>query len=157
MIAEILRLVAVTEMLAQRDEQIAVVRLHNAATIVIAGRQRPFLPEDDRDVVEAAVGVVQPCPRHGGKAAATGTLGEAEIDRLVLGEAAVEHDVVQAALAGRRDLRHALQRRGQLAIRRCDPHAAGPLGHQQPGIRQEDQRPGIDQSACDGLNLKLSG
>src|SRR4051794_26355402 len=127
MIAEILRLVAVAEMLAQRDEQIAVVRLHDAATIVIAGRQRPFLPEDDLDVIEPAVGVVQSCPRYGGTAAATGTLGEAEIDGLVLCVGLVDDDVEQPALARGPDLRHALQRRRKLAFRRDDAHAARPL------------------------------
>src|SRR5204863_233994 len=36
MIAEILRLVAIAEMFAQRDEQIAVVGLHDAAAVMIA-------------------------------------------------------------------------------------------------------------------------
>ena len=90
MIAEILRLVAVGEMFAQRDEQIAVVGLHDAAAIMIARRQRPFLAEDDLDVVEPAVAVVQLGARDRGAAAAAGALGEAEIDGLVLRKGFVE-------------------------------------------------------------------
>ncbi len=54
MIGETLRVVAVGEMLAQRDEQIAVVGLRDAAAIMIARRQRPLLAEDDLDLVEPA-------------------------------------------------------------------------------------------------------
>ena len=52
MIAEILRLVAMAEMIAERDEQIAVGGLRDAAAIVIAARQRPVLAEDHLDLVE---------------------------------------------------------------------------------------------------------
>src|SRR5437879_6285772 len=99
MVAEILRLIAVTEMLAQRDEQIAVVCLHDAAAIVIARRQRSLLPEDDLDIVKPSVGITQLCPRHGCTAAATGSLGEAEIDGFALRVGFVEDDVEQSALA----------------------------------------------------------
>jgi len=46
---------------------------------VIARRQRSLLPEDDFDIVEPAIGVVQLCPYYRGTAAATGSLGKAEI------------------------------------------------------------------------------
>ena len=123
---------------------------------MVAARQRPVLTEDHLDVVELAV-VGKRRARHRGARAAAGRLGEAEIDHLVLREAAVEHDVVQAALAGRHDLRHALQRRGQLAVRRHDPHAAGPLGHQHAAVRQEGQRPRMRQPSDHGLDLEIAG
>src|SRR4051794_11700942 len=73
-VAEILRLIAGGKMLAQGCEQIAVIGLHDAATIVIARRQRALLAEDDFEVVEPAAAVVQLCPRQCGTAAATGAL-----------------------------------------------------------------------------------
>ena len=143
MIAEILRLVAVGEMFAQRDEQIAVVGLRDAAAVMIARRQRPLLTEDDLDVVEAAVAVVQFRARDRGASAAVGALGEAEIDRPVLRKGFVGDDVEQAALAGRPDVGHALERRRELPFRRDDAHAARPLGHQHRSVGQERQRPRI--------------
>jgi hypothetical protein len=66
---------------------------------VIARRQRSFLPEDDLDVVEPAIGVVQLRARHRGTATATGSLRKAEINGLVLRIGFVEDDVEQSALA----------------------------------------------------------
>src|SRR5207245_2288818 len=99
MIGKVLRLVAMAEMFAQRDKQIAVTCLHDAAAIVIARRQRSFLAEDDFDIVKPAIGVVQFCPRYRGTAAATGSLGKAEINGVVLPIGFVEDDVEQSALA----------------------------------------------------------
>ena len=99
MIGKVLRLVAMAEMFAQRDKQIAVTCLHDAAAVVIARRQRSFLAEDDFDIVKPAIGVVQFCPRYRGTAAATGSLGKAEINGVVLPIGFIEHDVEQSALA----------------------------------------------------------
>jgi hypothetical protein len=66
---------------------------------VIARRQRSVLPEDDLDLVEPAIGIVQLCPRHHGSATATGSLGKAEIDGLVLRIGFVEDNIEQSALA----------------------------------------------------------
>src|SRR5262245_43542987 len=49
MVAEILRLVAKTEVIAGREKEIAVRSLHDAAAEVIAARRRPFLLEDGLD------------------------------------------------------------------------------------------------------------
>ena len=98
-------------MLTERDEQIAVVSLRNAAAVVIARRRRSFLAEDDPGVVEAAASVVQFCTRDRGPSAAVGPFGEAEIDGLVLRKGFVDGDVEQATLAGRPDLGHALEGR----------------------------------------------
>jgi hypothetical protein len=51
---------------------------------MIARRQRPFLPEDDPDLVEPAAAGVQLRPRDRGAAAAAGALSETEINGLVL-------------------------------------------------------------------------
>jgi hypothetical protein len=47
MVAEVLRLIAMREVFAERQEQIAVACLYNAAAIVASGRQRPVLPKND--------------------------------------------------------------------------------------------------------------
>ena len=104
-------------MFAEREQQIAVAPLHDAAAEVIAARERAFLAEDHLHVVELrrlAVGETR--ARHRGAPAARCRFGEAEIDRLVGGEVAVERDIVQAALAGRADRRHAGNRRRKLAV-----------------------------------------
>ena len=111
-------------MLAQRNEQVAVAGLHDAAAIVIARGRRPVLPEDDPEIVKPAAGVVQFRPRHGGTAAAAGPFGEAEIDRPVLGIGPVDNHVEQSALAGRPDLGHPLERRGEHAIAADHAHTA---------------------------------
>ena len=51
---ELLRLVAVGEVLAHRQEQIAVRALRDAAAEMVAARQRAVLVEDHLDVVELA-------------------------------------------------------------------------------------------------------
>src|SRR5258708_12171345 len=103
-------------MFAKRDKQIAVACLRDTATIGIARGQRSFLPEDDFDVVEPAIGVVQLCPRHRGTAPATGSLGIAEINRPVLRKGFVQDDVEQSALARGPDLGDAFQRRRKLPL-----------------------------------------
>src|SRR5262249_61689080 len=52
-VAEILRLVAICEMLPEREEQVVVGGQRDAAAEMVAARQRPLLAEDHLDVVEA--------------------------------------------------------------------------------------------------------
>src|SRR5437660_12880387 len=52
MVGEILRLVTVGEVLAQREPEIAVAALPDTAAVVIAARQRTFLAEDHLHVIE---------------------------------------------------------------------------------------------------------
>ena len=59
--------------------------------------RRTFLAEDHLHVFEPVAGEAR--ARHRGAAAAVVRLGEAEIDGLVLREAAIERDVMQPALA----------------------------------------------------------
>src|SRR5436305_226483 len=88
-IGGILRLVAIGEVIAQREPQIAVAPLHDAATIMIAARQRTFLAEDQLDIVELRrLTVGEARARHRSAAAARRGLGEAEIDRLIRREVA---------------------------------------------------------------------
>ena len=143
-------------MLAQRDEQIAVVGLRDAAAVMIARRQRPLLAEDDLDLVELASAVVEFGARDRGASTAVGPLGKAEIDGLVLREGFVGDDVEQAALARRPHLGHALERRRDLSFARDDAHAARTLGHQHRAVGQERQRPRIDEAPCDGANLEFA-
>ena len=100
MIAEILRLIARGEMVAGGENEIAVGRLHDAATEMISVRERSVLLENDRDVVQPGCARVdQPGARQRGARTWSHGLGIAKIDRLVLPIAAVDDDVVQAALA----------------------------------------------------------
>src|SRR5438132_14206823 len=55
MVGEVLRLVAVREMLAEREEEIIIASLHDAAAEVITTRERTILMEDDGDVGERAL------------------------------------------------------------------------------------------------------
>ena len=131
MVGEVLRLVAIGEVIAHREQQIAVAALHDAAAEMIAARQRAFLAEDHLHVVELGASpsvsraraiAVRPPPRCG--------LGEAEIDRPVRREVAVEHDVVQSALAGARTCGTPATGGDSLPSRVDDAQAAGPLGDQ---------------------------
>src|SRR3981081_4438024 len=74
-------------------------------------------------------------------------LGEAEIDRVVFRKASVEHDVVQAALAYRKDLWQAGRAPRKLAVAGGDPHPAGSLREEDAAVRQEGERPGIADPA----------
>jgi hypothetical protein len=154
-VAEILRLVAIGEMIAKADEQIAVGGLRHAAAIVIAGGGRPFLAEDHFGLFERAVAEAR--PRHRGAAAAFHLIGIAQEDSPALGEAAVDDDIEQPALARRPDLRHPGQRRRQLAVLADKAQPAGPFGHQHAAVGQEGESPGIDEAARDGLDFQRSG
>src|SRR5262249_14833195 len=70
MIGVVRRFVAGAEMFAERDEQIAVIGLRYTAPIMVARRQRAFLPEDHLGLVEPAAAVVEFGARHRGAAAA---------------------------------------------------------------------------------------
>src|SRR3954454_11844634 len=105
MVAKVLCFFRENSVITHGQEQIAVRGLRNTTTEMIAGRQGPVLAEDHLGAVEPRrprFGELCPCQR--GASAAPGWLSEAEIDRPVLGEAAVERDIVQAALAAGKDL-----------------------------------------------------
>src|SRR5262245_17354731 len=77
-VGEVLRLLAREIMVAQRQEQAAVLRLRDPAAEVEAGRYRPLLLEDDLDVFEPGPAfVVEPGTRHCHLAAASRWFGEA--------------------------------------------------------------------------------
>ena len=155
-VAEVLRLLRMRAVIAQRQEQIVVRRLHDPAAEVPATRRRAVLAEDDFHVFQPVAG--QPRARHRGvPAAALMRLGEAEIDGLVLREIAVERDVVQPALARCINARHAGQRRREFALGADDAEPAGPLRHQQAAAGQEGERPGIGQSARGRLHREIAG
>jgi hypothetical protein len=121
-------------------------------------RRRPFLREDHLDVLEPRrVAVDEARTRHGGLTAAAGRNGEAEIDRAVLGEAAIEDHVMQAALIAREHGRHAGNRRRKLSIPRNDAQPAGALGDQHAAVRQKRDRPGVGQARSGGFDRQLVG
>src|SRR5436190_9933796 len=108
MICKVLRLIARGEMLAQGQEQVVVLRLHDAAAEMIAARERALLAEDDCQIGEPRRWLLdQPraCERRA-RAAARG-LGMAVIDRVIVGKGSVENDIVQPALTRCEHLRHA--------------------------------------------------
>ena len=157
MIAEVLRFVAVTKVFALCEKKIVVRRLDDAAAEVTPGRERPVLPVDHPDVVESRRGLVdEPRAKKRGAAAAVHRLGVADVDRAILDEAAVEDDVVQAALTHGEHGRHACDRWRQLAIARGDAQAAGLFGHQHSSVGQERNRPRIGKAADDGFNLEIA-
>src|SRR5215468_6880238 len=130
-VGEILRLVAGGEMLAGGQKERVVRRLRNAAAEIIAAGERTGLAEDHLDLIESGRAFIhQPSARQRGAPAAVHRLGVTEIDGVILGKAAVEHDVVQAALTRREDFRHAAERGRERAILGDDAHAPGPLGDQ---------------------------
>ena len=146
-------------MIAERDEQIAVARLHHAAADVQAARDGPALTEDrvHRDQARRPAVLLQLRVRDRDAAAALGGFGVAEVDRAIGCEIAAEHHVHEAGLALRVDLRHAGERRRQLAGARDDAHAAGPLGHQHAAVGQEGERPGMHQAAGERLDGESAG
>src|SRR5215211_1207035 len=106
-IAEVLRLVAKSEVIAGREEQSAVRHLHDAPAPMIAARKRPLLTEDHRQVFKPRLRLGHEArASHTGAAAALGRLGVAEIDGAIAGELAIEHNIQQSALAGREDFWH---------------------------------------------------
>jgi hypothetical protein len=159
MVAEVLRLVAGAEMVAHAEKQIVVGCLRDAAAEMIAARERAVLMEDHLHILEPRSGVVEePCTGERRARAAAARLGEAEIDRMVLRVAAVEHDVVQATLARGEHLRHAGEWRRELAVFADDAHAARPLRDQHAAVvGQERECPGILEAARDGLDREIAG
>ncbi len=153
-IAEVLRLLRIGAVIAQRQEQVVVRRLHDAAAEMPAARRRSFLAEDHLHVVELVTGELG--PRHRGAAAALVRIGETEIDGLVLREVAIERDVMQPALARREHFRQAGKRRGELAVG-DDAQTAGTFRHQHAAVGQERERPGVVQSAHHRLDRECAG
>jgi hypothetical protein len=88
---------------AERDEQHAVAREHEATAEVQRRRQRRRLMEDHLHVLDLRQGAIhEPAACHGGVVhAAVTRLGVAPVDQLIGGERRVEAHVEQAALAAR--------------------------------------------------------
>ena len=155
MVGEILRLVARAVVITERDEQVAVGCLRDPAAIMVAGRRRSLLPEDDLDVAQARLcAVVEFSARDRGAATTVHALGVAEIERRVVREISIERDIEQSALSGGPHLRHPADRRRQLAVARDDAQPSRPLRHQHPSVRQKGKAPGICQPTGDGLDFE---
>src|SRR5215831_13156754 len=157
-VGEILRLVAGREVVAGGQKQIVVRRLHNAAAEMVAAGERACLAEDYLDRIEPGRAFVhQPTARERGARTAVHRLGVTEIDGLILREAAVEHDVEQAALARREHLRHTAERGRERAVPGDDAHAPGPLGDQHAAGGQEGERPGMIKALRHVLHRDVAG
>ena len=138
MVAEILRLIGETAVVAHAQKEIAVAGLHDAAAEMSAVGERAVLAEDHLDVGEPGRAFVhQLGARQRGARAAVHRIGIAEIDRMVVAIAAVESHIEQPALARREDFRHPGKRRRDFAVLADDANAPRPLRDQQAAIRQE--------------------
>jgi hypothetical protein len=111
MVAKVLRLVAVPVVLAERDKQVRIRRLHDPAAEMLTGRERTLLAEDHLHLLEARRFLVpETGARHGGACARTRRFGKTEVDRAVRRIVAIERDIEQAALVARKYLRQARER-----------------------------------------------
>ena len=158
MVGEVLRLLAIGEMVAHGEEQVAVRRLRDATAEVIAARQRAFLAEDHLDVGEARGSFVDET-RAGerGASPASRRFGIADIEGLALRVVAVEGDIMQPALALCEHLGDAAERRRKLAIARDETHASGTFGDQHAAVGQESEAPRICEAARHGFDLDRAG
>ena len=94
-------------------------------------------------------------PRQHGRRAAVALAGIGEIDQGIAGEAGVQADVEQAALAAGIDLRQAAHRRPFEPSAGEDPQATRPLGDQNPAVGQESHAPGLLE--IEGQHLQAVG
>src|SRR5690349_12879146 len=125
---------------------------------MIAARERPFLMEYHLDVIEPWRCLIDELRARERSARATARwFCEAEVDRAVLRIVAVEHDIVQSTLTACGDVRHARERRRELAVLADGAHAASPFGDQKPAIGKEGQRPGIGKTGRNGLDHEVAG
>jgi hypothetical protein len=137
---------------------VAVRGLRDTAAEVIAGRERPVLSEDHLDVIEPRRCALDELrARERGAAAPVRRFCKTEIDRIVLPIVAIEHHIVQAALTAREDLRHAGERRRELAVLADDAHATSLFGDHEAAVGKESQRPGIGKPGRNGLDHEVAG
>ena len=155
---EVLRLVAIAEVLAQRQEQVVVRRLRDAAAEMIAARRRALLAEDHAGPGRDGASSASRARASAVRAAAVRRLGVAEIDGAVLREAAIDERRRCRPPWPDANTRGTPASGGdELAVARGDAQPAGPLGDQHVAVRQERQRPGMRKPADHGLDRELAG
>jgi hypothetical protein len=131
---------------ALRDVEEAGAVEHEARAEVAAAARLRHLAVDDFDVLHSRIfdRARQPAAEHRAAVAPVPAVGEREVHQAVLGEAGMERDVEQAALAVLLDLRQAGDRlRGGLAVAADDAEPSGALGDEHAPVGQEGQAPGI--------------
>ena len=144
-------------MVTERDEQIAVLCVHHAATNIETPRDGSPLSKDDFCFVELRRFIIaQARAQDDDTSTAIGSFCVADKNCVRLCKIASEQDVHQPGLAHGVDFRHVRYRWRQPTIRGDDTHAARPFGHQHAAVRQECERPWIDKSAGDGLDLEVT-
>ena len=152
---KVLGLVALAA-LAEGDEQAPVARECQARAEVEATKADGLLAKDGLHDVELSALAVERELRtgHGGGAAAgPARLRIREVDELRGREIGRDGHVEKPALAHDPDGRHVAQWRRQPAVLADEAHAPGPLGHQQPAVRQDGERPRVHQTL--GISLHL--
>ena len=95
------------EAVAERDEQLAVGAEGKPRAEMVAAIDLRLLPEDDLDIVEAAVAQLPARDRRSRAAFARLRIGQ--VDKAVLGESGIERDVEKSPLAFGDHLWHAFQ------------------------------------------------
>ncbi len=147
---EVLRFVSVREAFAQGDEEPALAVEDEARAEMGHADLLVALPEDHGHAGQLVARQFAPGHRRAVLACIfTGAgLGIAQINEAAGREVGIEGDVEQAALAAGVDVRHARQRRAQLAAALHDAQPAGAFGDEHPAIGQEREPPGVVQARC---------
>jgi len=146
------------EVITERDEQIAVTRLHDTAADVGRAAGRSLLHINRLHALELRlVAQIDLRVRDDDLRAAADRFCVAEEDASALREIVREHHVHHPGLSAMIDLRHARERLGCLAVLRHEAHAAGPLGHQHAPVRQKGERPRMHQMLDNGGHSDLAG
>jgi hypothetical protein len=128
--------------LAERDEKVAVAIEHESRAEMHAGGAFRLLAEDHLDVLQAIAR--QPAARDLGPEAGRITAGVGKIDEVVLGEAGMQRDVEQPALADGRDLRQSGNRlRVEPAVLADDAEPPWALGDQHSAVGKKGESPGM--------------
>src|SRR5690606_3221325 len=125
-------------------------REHDAAAKMVLPVRLRLLPEDHGEVLDRVV--LEAAPAERGRRAFAARLRERQVHEAVVREVRIERDVEQAALAFGEDVWDAFDRvRQLLAVE--DPQLAGPLGDEQPAVRQERHSPGMVQPVRETLDV----
>jgi hypothetical protein len=145
---EILCRVALLVALAERDEQPAVTREHEARTKMVPAGDLRLLAEDHLDVGEPQAVELRARDRRAIGVTVAG-LRIGEVDRRVRSEIRIGHDVQQPALSLCMNPGHAANRLGERSLRVNVAQAAGTLGHEHAPVRQECEAPRVLETARD--------
>ena len=78
----------------------------------------------------------------------------AEVKRMIVGKAAIELKIEQAALPRRINIWNPGERLRKSSVFRYDAYPPGPFSDDQLSVGKKGQRPWVDQTRCEGLHFK---